>query len=190
MSDQKMLYFAISIVLFGINLCALGSDRDARRPMPAGNDSDNMVQFKPGGPIDLRYTLQALSDGTMEVIITASSPRNFSLPELLLKGVDVISKANVELNVKTRSADRRVVRNRYQINPGGRPQLVVKARVTAQGVNQSRTFYIPLQGHSQADHPNKNGNQLDQLAPAASAQPAVRAVSILPAKTTISRAKH
>ena len=190
MSNQKMLYFAISIVLFGINLCALGSDHDARRPMPAGNDSDNMVQFKPGGPIDLRYTLQTLSDGTLEVTITASSPRNFSTPELRLKGGDVRSETSVKLNAKTRSADRRIVRKRYQINPGGRSQLVVKARVTAQGVNQSRTFYIPLQDHPQAGRSKKNGNQLDQLAPAPSAQPAVRAVSILPAKTTVSRAKH
>jgi hypothetical protein len=157
--------------------------------MPAGNDSDNMVQLKPGGPIDLRYTVQALADGTLEVVITASSPRNFSQPELLLKGVDVISKVNVKLNAKTRSVDRQVVRNRYQIDPSMESQLVVKALVTAQGVNQSRTFYIPLENHPQADRSKKNNVQLDKLTPAPSAQPPVKAVSVLPARTTVSRAQ-
>ena len=158
--------------------------------MQISDVSGNSVQLKPGGPIDLHYTLQTLSDGALEVTITASSPRNFSTPELSLKGVDVRSETSVKLNAITRSADRRIVRKRYQINPSGRSQLVVKARVTAQGVNQSRTFYIPLQDHPQAGRSKKNSTQLNKPAPAPSAQPAVRAVSILPAKTTVSRAKH
>ena len=190
MSNQQMFYLVIFIGVLGVNLCAFGSDHDARRSMPISDASGQSVQPKPGGPIDLRYTLQTLSDGTLEVTITASSPRNFSTPELRLEGVEVRSETSVKLNVKTRSADRRIVRKRYQINPGDGSQLVVKARVTAQGVNQSRTFYIPLQDHPQAGRSKKNSTQLNKPAPAPSAQPAVRAVSILPAKTTVSRAKH
>ena len=81
MSNQQMFYLVIFIGVLGVNLCALGSDHDARRSMPISDVSGNSVQLKPGGPIDLHYTLQTLSDGTLDVTITASSPPNFSTPE-------------------------------------------------------------------------------------------------------------
>ena len=52
MSNQQMFYLVIFIGVLGVNLCALGSDNDARRSMPSGDVSGQSVQPKPGGPIE------------------------------------------------------------------------------------------------------------------------------------------
>lgn len=173
-------------IIFCFNGAAMAVDRHERKPALVDSLANPGGQFKPGGPITLNYTLKPMPDGLLEVIITASSPKNFGTPEVNLKAPGLISKESIPLSPKNALATRLTSRNRYRVRANDESKLVVTASVSAEGVEQSQVFYIDIKAASESGQASKTAIPLDLIQPAAGYKPA-KTVSVLPAKTTISQ---